>query len=108
MKTHELIKKVMALPTAPFREQAVKELVIEVLSQKKIPFYEDPYGNIIGGIDRPSELRGRARVGVMAHMDHPGFHLTQMHSPRRAQAMWYGGAPWRVMKGAKVRIYSGE
>ncbi len=44
-------------------------------------------------------------MGFIAHTDHPGFHIEKKIGKNLYKALWYGGAPFKKMKGAAVAIY---
>lgn len=105
MKTEQILKTILSNPTAPFREGWVVSAILKVLVEHKIPHCRDSYGNIIAGIQKLSDLRGTARLGFMAHMDHPGFHVIRRLSRSKWKARWLGGAPFAHMKNAAIRVY---
>jgi putative aminopeptidase FrvX len=43
---------------------------------------------------------------MLAHTDHPGFHIVKSIGKKKYSAAWFGGAPFKTMKGAPVRIYN--
>lgn len=66
-----LLEKLMRTPTAPFREQKVRETVTaEVAKVPKLSVRQDPWGNLL-----ISHGGGNLNGGCVfcAHMDHPGF-----------------------------------
>ena len=67
----EIIRSVLAQPTAPFHEDAVRAEIFQQLAQ--LPHVRakcDDFGNVIAHYQRGD---GRARHALAAHMDHPGF-----------------------------------
>ena len=67
----EIIRSVLAQPTAPFHEDAVRAEIFQQLAQ--LPHVRakcDDFGNVIAHYQRGD---GRARYALAAHMDHPGF-----------------------------------
>lgn len=105
LTTSKLIDLIFAEPTAPFREAFVSGKIQEILSQHGIPYFLDPYGNIVAGMKDKSEFMENARVGLLAHMDHPGFHVKRKVRKRVFECQWYGGAPFAQMRGARIRVY---
>ncbi len=102
--TTELISRVFNRPTAPFFEGWVLEEIESILSQNRVPYFYDSSRNLIAGAANPRQLK-KARVGFIAHTDHPGFHVQKSLGKNRYRALWYGGAPFKQMVGAKVAIY---
>lgn len=105
MLTKDILKKVFASPTAPFREQFVLRSIEDIAKSKKWPYTWDKFGNFILGVKNIKELAVGKRVLLFAHTDHPGFHILKQTDAYTLEAKWYGGAPFKKMKGAKVRIY---
>lgn len=105
MKSVErLLFEVFSNPTAPYRENWVLEYVSEELTRLRIPFFRDSWGNIVAGTRNPASLRQSRKLALMAHTDHPGFHLEKQISSTRWRARWFGGAPPKL-KGARLAIH---
>lgn len=105
----------LAQPTAPFREQHVMHEVERQLERTRIPFFSDPYGNIVLGVASKAEYRSllnqRNKEPVrifIAHMDHPGFHVTKQLSATRYAVKWHGGTPYKHVNGRKVWLATSE
>lgn len=103
--TEKLFQRIFSQPTAPFREGFVRAEIIRILSEKRVPYFVDDGGNLIAGVRSFAELGRGFRIALMAHMDHPGFHLGRKLAPRTYECRWYGGAPWKGMSGKAVRLY---
>ncbi|NOX75755.1 MAG: hypothetical protein GXP17_03900 [Gammaproteobacteria bacterium] len=106
-----LLKDIIRQPTAPFREQWVARCVAGHLQRAKVPFFEDPAGNLVLGVDSPAAYRRLLRkrddnpVRVfIAHMDHPGFHGVRWLGARRLAVKWLGGSPVKHVSGASVWV----
>lgn len=108
MNTRDLLTRICSQPTAPFRENWVAAELIQILEEEKIPYFQDAAGNLIAGAAKPIDLERGFGIGLMAHMDHPGFHVDgpEGKNPNRYLATFWGGAPFDGMIGEKVRIYS--
>jgi putative aminopeptidase FrvX len=104
VKTKNLVQEIFSQPTAPFREGWVLQKIIQILENAKVPFFEDDFGNIIAGCKNAAQAK-KAKMAFMAHTDHPGFHVNSQKG-RSVEAVWFGGAPFKTMKGAKVRIHN--
>jgi len=105
----------LAQPTAPFREHHVMREIERQLSRTKIPYFSDPHGNIVLGASSQKEYkallsqRSKEPVRVyIAHMDHPGFHITKKISATRYAVKWHGGTPYKHVNGRKVWLANAE
>jgi len=106
--------ELLSRPSAPFREQAVMEVVQSLLRRRKIPHFVDPIGNLVVGINNQQQytklVNAKSREPVrlfIAHMDHPGFHGHTWLGPKRLQVNWLGGSPTRFLSGAPVWLATG-
>jgi endoglucanase len=103
------LERLLALPTAPFRERAIVEFAVDFCGRAGIPCFADPLGNVIVGARNAAAYHraiGR-RTGeplrlFVAHMDHPGFHGSSWAAPNRLRASWLGGSPVKHLRGARV------
>ncbi|MBI1993133.1 MAG: M20/M25/M40 family metallo-hydrolase [Deltaproteobacteria bacterium] len=95
-----LLKRLLALPTAPFHENFVRSFLCGELKKAGIAFEIDSYGNIVAGSGD-----GDDPVACVAHMDHPGFEIVEA-GKERAQADWFGGVDARYFIGARVVVYN--
>jgi endoglucanase len=105
--------KVLGTPTSPYREKQVKAVFAEACRKHRVPFFEDPVGNIVLGVRSRQEylalLKRRSDQPVrmfVAHMDHPGFHGVKFNRRGELEAKWFGGAPREHLVGAKVWLSS--
>lgn len=106
MKTKFLISELFNQPTAPFKELHVLTKIKEILEIQKIPYFTDGSGNIIAGVKSKAALWKKPYFVYIAHTDHPGFHITEETKKNTYKALWFGGAPFKQMKGKRVRIYN--
>jgi putative aminopeptidase FrvX len=90
----KLAKRLLSVPTAPYHEHAVRELVLEFCREHELPVESDRAGNLIVRYGR-----GGAPLVLMAHMDHPGFEAL---GGRKAEFL--GGVPKEWFAGAPVRF----
>ena len=66
-----IIRSVLAQPTAPFHEEAVRAEILRLLARYRgVTVEQDDFGNVIARYERGSHPAGYA---VAAHMDHPGY-----------------------------------
>jgi endoglucanase len=103
------LRDLLACPTAPYREAAVKGWATARLAAAGVPSCEDRHGNLIVGCatlaDYRALLRRRAAgplALLVAHMDHPGFHGVRWLAPDRLAVRWHGGGPRRHLQRARV------
>jgi len=106
VNTKKLISLILSNPTAPFREQLVLNTITTILKKNRIPFFQDKDGNLIAG--QPKKSFNKTKIALMAHTDHPGFHISSSGYAKKAMAIWYGGAPYKQMNGAKVRAFNSK
>jgi endoglucanase len=66
-----LIRSVLAQPTAPFNEEAVRaEILMQLAQCPHVHTTQDEFGNVIAHYQRGAPT---PRYAFAAHMDHPGF-----------------------------------
>ena len=67
----DIIRSILAQPTAPFHEDAVRaEILMQLAQIPRVTAEQDDFGNIIA---RYKGCSGHAEYAFAAHMDHPGF-----------------------------------
>jgi len=67
----DIIRSILAQPTAPFHEDAVRaEILIQLAQCPHVSAEQDDFGNVIARYRRGD---GAARFAFAAHMDHPGY-----------------------------------
>jgi putative aminopeptidase FrvX len=101
----KILEPILASPTAPYLEDAVAAQVIRILDEMNLPHTVDGYGNIV--VRCPGAGKSSARIGFMAHMDHPGFEVIETRS-NGVRAAWHGGVMEEYFAGAAVRFYAGD
>lgn len=101
----------LSLPTAPFRERHIIGWAGSELAAANVPWFADPYGNLVIGVASEREYLRRLRrsdpeplLVFVAHMDHPGFHGVRWLDSGHLLARWHGGSPVAHLAGSKVRI----
>jgi len=99
----EILRCLLSVPTAPFREEAVIERVRQWARRRGVVFRRDAAGNVL--LSLPARLRaGRGGWIFAAHMDHPGFVARR----RRGRTLWadfIGGVDKAYFPGARVRFF---
>ena len=71
--------------------------------KNKIYHHFDSWGNIWVGTKSKKLPKGE-KIVFVAHMDHPGFHITKKLGKNLWQAQWFGGGPRAHLKNAPVYI----
>jgi endoglucanase len=67
----DIIRPILAQPTAPFHEDAVRaEILMQLAQISSVRVEQDDFGNVIA---RYEGCAGHAEYAFAAHMDHPGF-----------------------------------
>jgi endoglucanase len=67
----DIIRPILAQPTAPFHEDAVRaEILMQLAQIPSVRAEQDDFGNVIACYEGCS---GHAEYAFAAHMDHPGF-----------------------------------
>ncbi len=103
------LRDLLSTPTAPFREKLVLQKLSAYLQKNRLPFFVDPIGNVVVG--PPDAKTYRRWISehteyplpiFIAHTDHPGFHGVRARSDKILEFEWFGGAPTRLLKGARV------
>lgn len=83
------------------------------LENHQVPHFLDPHGNIVVGAKNKADYAKVLRKGttaqparlLIAHMDHPGFHVTATAGDV-LDATWFGGTPVEHIQGAEVWLKS--
>ncbi len=101
----QIMKTIFSQPTAPFRENWVLNSIELELKSLRVPYFIDRWGNIIAGVSGPKTLKTSHRVALLAHTDHPGFHIEKKLGENLYLAQWFGGFPPKIFK-APVAIYN--
>ncbi len=113
------LKDILRQPAAPFCEQHVARCVSAQLNQAGVPYFEDPFGNLVVGVASEKayrqllQRRQNEPVRVfIAHMDHPGFHAVRWLADTRSgdscldkerlAIKWHGGSPLKHLAGARL------
>ncbi|MBN8217532.1 MAG: hypothetical protein J0L75_12875 [Spirochaetes bacterium] len=100
----DVLERVFAQPTAPYREAWVADWVTRELTRLGVPHCTDRYGNLFAGCASPLALARSKKIILVAHMDHPGFQLVRDLGRGVWRARWFGGFPPK-MTGARVAIH---
>ena len=84
----KILQEVLSLPTAPFHEQQVIRYIKDFAAGQDMQVDQDIYGNLF--LEYHRGPIGPA-LGVMAHMDHPGFEVTAIADDGRIYLDFLGG-----------------
>ena len=105
MAIPKILKDLLTLPTATFREEAVKEYILAFCNNlPPVSVSSDEYGNLLV---RYSYKSNRRRPLVFAaHMDHPGFIAREMVGNGTVRAAFRGGVRSEYFTNAKVLFYT--
>jgi endoglucanase len=97
-----IAQRLLACPTAPFREHAVQSFIIDFCTRKNIHFRQDDMGNILAvyGKQYPE-----SHIAFEAHMDHPGFIIEKGSRAGKTTARFYGGVDEEYFIGTGVRVF---
>ena len=84
----DIIRSILAQPTAPFHEDAVRaEILIQLAQCPRVSAAQDAFGNVVAQYRRGG---GEARYAFAAHMDHPGY-VFDPAAPEAAESPGGGG-----------------
>ena len=102
----EILRDILSLPTAPFCEEAVVEVVRRFADARGLTFRQDKGGNVVLRY-RKAAARGRRllRWVFAAHMDHPGFVAAR----RRGRTLWarfVGSVEKPYFPGSRARFFA--
>ncbi len=101
----KILLDVLALPTAPFSEECVRQFVFDSCLRYGLKVREDKAGNVLAHYRHPAARVARP-VCLCGHLDHPGFRAGRTRADGTLQARWLGGVPPDYFHGAKVRFFS--
>ena len=101
-----ITEKTMRMPTAPFREQLVREHIVGFCRARGMHVHKDGIGNVIARFPNPA---GPMHVlALAAHMDHPGFIVRRNTGKGQASAVFYGRVEPEYFKDAPVRVFTAD
>ena len=87
----EILRGLGGHPATPFFEGGPARYISRKLDDVGIPYHQDGFGNIVARLCT-SEEPGCNPIAFVAHMDHPGFEITQIEASK-ALAHAVGGIP---------------
>ena len=102
-KIVDLSGRFLAVPTAPYREQRIREFIIDFCQRRSLRCKQDDVGNLIvtyGGAYKNTVF------AFEAHMDHPGFIAEKDSVQNRLTALFYGGVNKEYFKGSRAVFFT--
>jgi putative aminopeptidase FrvX len=97
--------RLLRCPAAPYNEAVVRAEVEAICREHKLQFTRDEFGNIL--VRLRTAPRKRPFV-LAAHLDHPGFEITNLLSGNRWLARFLGGVPDEYFRpGVPIRLMPG-
>ena len=103
------LKELLTIPTAPFRETLIRDYCVGKLDAWSIPYCLDEAGNLLVGVSSVRDYRRLLAAKTVeplrvfvAHMDHPGFHVSAVRKDGSLEVQWFGGSPIKYLRGSKV------
>lgn len=107
MMTYRLLRiarEMLSLPTAPFRESAVRDYILNFCRQRGIKTKVDAMGNILAAWDG---RKNRRSLVFVAHTDHPGFIVEKNSIRNQTTAVFHGGVEKEFFKkDTCIRIFT--
>jgi len=101
-----LTQNILSIPTASFREHGVRAALEDLAKSLHLPTYIDDWGNL-----HVTYKRGRQRFRhlLLAHLDHPGFIVTEDwrgggRLPGQVWCRWFGRVAESYFVGARVKV----
>ena len=99
----KIAKELLSLPTAPFREEKVRQYIKAFCAERRIAVREDDFGNLVATCG--AKYAGPV-LAFDAHMDHPGFIVERDSRRGRTTALFYGGVDEHYFRGTAVRVFT--
>jgi putative aminopeptidase FrvX len=101
-----IVERLMRAPAAPFYETYVQREVENICEESGLPMERDAFGNIF--VSWKSDSAQRPLV-LAAHLDHPGFEIKRVLTPKKLLAQFQGGVPIQCFrKGTPIRVFPGS
>ncbi|MGE0228569.1 MAG: M20/M25/M40 family metallo-hydrolase [Dehalococcoidia bacterium] len=96
-----LLRDIVSIPTASYVEWGVRAFIREFADQTGLEYGEDVYGNAYVRYQRG---RSRRPLVLGAHMDHPGFVVSEVRG-RAVELEFRGGLGSQFGAGERLRLY---
>lgn len=91
--------------TAPFREEAVVERVLQFAQSRGLPASLDLYGNVAVSWDGQGARQEGPPLAFLAALDHPGGEVVAV-AHEEVEIVWHGEILAEYLSGAWLRIHS--
>lgn len=102
-RLQRIAQDLLSLPTAPFREDAVRRHIVDFCAERNIATKQDDVGNVIATC---GSQYGNNVFAFGAHMDHPGFIAAADSRAGKLDAVFYGGVEEKYFRGTAVRFFT--
>jgi endoglucanase len=100
-----LAKELLNNPTGPYREQHIRQYIIDFCRRCDLHIKQDAVGNLVVTYGRQYK---NPVLAFTAHMDHPGFIIEKDAVCNRTTAWFYGGVDEKYFKGSRVDIFTDD
>jgi putative aminopeptidase FrvX len=101
----DITSQLLSLPTTTFKENSVREFILDFCSQRKMGLRQDEFGNLIVFAKKKYPTGSLAFV---AQMDHPGFIVEKKATRGSTTALSYGTGDHQQFKAAPVSISTAQ
>ncbi|MBN2209971.1 MAG: M20/M25/M40 family metallo-hydrolase, partial [Sedimentisphaerales bacterium] len=98
-----ITEDILQNPTAPFREEAVRNHIRSFCQDRGIAARRDRMGNVVAEY---GDRRRPCLLAFAAHMDHPGFIIAKDSVRNRTHALFYGGVEESYFRGERVKVFT--
>jgi putative aminopeptidase FrvX len=102
----EIARELLPIPTASYAEHGVLAYIRRFAEERGLGFELDRFGNgYVRHVGRRRRGGGARPLVLGAHVDHPGFVVTEARG-RRLQLEFRGGLPASYGRGERVRLFA--
>ncbi len=99
-----LTRSVVSFPSTSYHEHRLRTFLAQHAESLDLPVALDRWGNVHVRYSRGAQ---KVRWTFLAHMDHPGFVVSETRG-KRAWCRWFGGVLRTYFKNARVRVHGTE
>lgn len=101
-----LVERLLRCPAAPYHESLVQAEVESICREHRLRCDRDVFGNLVVAVCTAPRRRP---IVLSAHLDHPGFEITETLAPSRYGARFRGGVPDSFFRaGLQVGLFPGD
>ncbi len=101
----DITSQLLSLPTAPFKENSVRDFILDFCSQRKMGLRQDEFGNLIVFAKKKYPT---GSLAFISQMDHPGFIVEKKATKGSTTALFYGGWDQQQFKAVPVSISTAQ